>query len=168
MPQRRKVFNEEVSSSRILSFCLRDRSTEYQRGASEGAPHAQQVLDRWHVLKNLREAVERFLNRLHPQLGTHGSAADEKKIARLRQKRTTTEQALSEGSRRRRLALYEQVVAASKQGGSILGIAKQFNLSRQTVRKFVQAPIFPERARATRTRSALDPYKLTCEPPPIC
>jgi transposase len=38
-----------------VKFISRDRSSEDMRGAAEGAPQAQQVLDRWHVLKNLRE-----------------------------------------------------------------------------------------------------------------
>ncbi len=46
----------------------RDRSTEYARGASEGAPQTQQVADRWHLLKNLREAAERALKRMHAEL----------------------------------------------------------------------------------------------------
>jgi hypothetical protein len=29
---------------------VRDRSTEYARGATIGAPEALQVVDRWHVL----------------------------------------------------------------------------------------------------------------------
>jgi transposase len=41
----------------------RDRSTEYARGATEGAPGAVQVADRWHILKNLRETLERILDR---------------------------------------------------------------------------------------------------------
>jgi len=33
-----------------VQIISRDRSTEYARGASEGAPMAQQVADRWHIL----------------------------------------------------------------------------------------------------------------------
>jgi transposase len=33
-----------------IEIVSRDRSTEYARGASEGAPQAQQVADRWHIL----------------------------------------------------------------------------------------------------------------------
>jgi len=51
----------------------RDRSTEYLRGATEGAPQAQQVIDRWHLLKNLREAVERVLNRTQMQEKTNAA-----------------------------------------------------------------------------------------------
>lgn len=46
-----------------VEIVSRDRSSEYTRGASEGAPHAQQVLDRYHVLTNVREVVKRVMNR---------------------------------------------------------------------------------------------------------
>src|SRR3954469_9967750 len=41
----------------------RDRSAAYARAATEGASQAGQVADRWHLLKNLREAVEHVLGR---------------------------------------------------------------------------------------------------------
>ena len=46
-----------------IKIVSRDRSSEYKKGICEGAPTAQQVLDRWHVLKNCREALERQLGR---------------------------------------------------------------------------------------------------------
>jgi transposase len=136
----------------------RDRSTEYRRGATEGAPDAQQVIDRWHLLKNLREALERLLTRLHEGLTTLPTASSEGVAARPRQKRTRAEAAASTASRLRRLARYEQVVQLSQQGASIIGIARQLRISRQTVRKYRQAGTFPEQARAFRTKSRLDPY----------
>jgi transposase len=41
----------------------RDRSAAYAQAATEGASQAGQVADRWHLLKNLREAVEGVLGR---------------------------------------------------------------------------------------------------------
>jgi len=61
-------------------------------------------------------------------------------------------------ARLRRQARYEEVVALYKQGVSILGIADQLRMSRSTVRNFVYAGAFPERANVLRTKSLLDPY----------
>lgn len=51
-----------------VKWISRDRSGEYGRSAQLGAPEASQVMDRWHVLKNLREAVERVVTRVYPRL----------------------------------------------------------------------------------------------------
>ncbi len=41
----------------------RDRWAAFADAAAEAAPQAQQVVDRFHLLKNVREALERFLDR---------------------------------------------------------------------------------------------------------
>lgn len=46
-----------------IAIIARDRRGAYATGAREGAPHAVQVADRWHLLANWREAVERVLER---------------------------------------------------------------------------------------------------------
>ena len=139
-----------------MEIISRDRSKDYQRGATDGAPAAQQVIDRWHLLKNLREAIERLLS--HTQMPEDASEETGSAISP-RQKRTSGERARAEGSRKRRLALYSQVVELSQQGGTIQGIAKHLQISRQTVRKFVQRPSFPEWHKAFRTKSTIDPYR---------
>ena len=50
----------------------RDRSGFYAEGMQRGAPNAVQVVDRFHLVKNLREAVEAFL---HSQRSTLQAAA---------------------------------------------------------------------------------------------
>ena len=57
---------------------LRDRSSEYARGASEGASQAQQIVDRWHVLKNLGEVVLRMVGQTHAALKQRQAASDAK------------------------------------------------------------------------------------------
>lgn len=46
-----------------IEVVSRGRWAEYERGVTQGAPQATQVMDRWHVIKNLREALERQLRR---------------------------------------------------------------------------------------------------------
>lgn len=46
-----------------VEVVTRDRSKTYASGISDGAPTAVQVADRWHLLKNLREALEKLLKR---------------------------------------------------------------------------------------------------------
>jgi transposase len=47
-----------------VEVITRDRWPAYAQASAEGAPQAQQIADRWHLLKNLREAVEQVLARL--------------------------------------------------------------------------------------------------------
>ena len=136
----------------------RDRSTEYARGASEGAPQAQQVADRWHLLKNLREAAERALKRMHAELVEQQKALGYSQAPRYTRRRSQSEIAASKVARLRRQARYEEVVALYKQGVSVLEIADQLQMSRGTVRNFVYAGAFPERANTLRGKSLLDPY----------
>lgn len=58
---------EWLKSHTQIAVVTRDRSTEYTRGIALGAPQAQQVADRWHLLVNLREALQRLLDRLRPE-----------------------------------------------------------------------------------------------------
>jgi transposase len=151
-----ETFAEWLRQHPGVEIISRDRSKEYLRGATDGAPQAQQIIDRWHLLKNLREAIERFLS--HTQMPEDASEAIG--LAETpRQKRTSGERVRSEGSREQRLALYQQVNALYQQGGSILGIARQLHIGHRRVRKFVRSPSFPEWGKPARTRSAIDPYR---------
>ena len=51
-----------------IEAVARDRSTEYARGISLGVPKAVQVADRWHLLANMRQAVERWLHAAQARL----------------------------------------------------------------------------------------------------
>ena len=141
-----------------VHYLSRDRFPEYARGASEGAPSAQQVVDRWHLVKNLREVLERVLGRVHETLKQRQQASGLPVRARSRRRRSNNEQTASQMARLRREARYEDVVGLYKQGIPVLRIAEDLHMSRTTVRKFVAAGAFPERATTLRSRSILDPY----------
>ena len=44
-----------------VEFVSKDGAGVYADGAREEAPEAEQVADRWHLLKNLTEALERSI-----------------------------------------------------------------------------------------------------------
>src|SRR5258708_34449378 len=46
-----------------IEIVSRDRGGAYADGAAQGAPQAQQIADRWHLCKNLGDAVQDYLIR---------------------------------------------------------------------------------------------------------
>ena len=51
-----------------IEIVARDRSTDYSAGIRQGAPQAIQVADRWHLLLNLRQMMERYLTDSYTEL----------------------------------------------------------------------------------------------------
>jgi transposase len=145
-----------------IQIVARDRSTEYARAATAGAPAALQVADRWHLLLNMRQALERWLGRVHGrlrQLPALSSGDGRQPGKRLRAyRRSAAEITMSLDSRARRLAAYEDVRRRYLAGETLLAIGRVTGLARATVRKYAQAESFPERAIRRPNPSGLDPY----------
>lgn len=133
------------------------------RGIRSGAPQAQQVADRWHWLKNLREALERMLNRLRTELENLPHPATS--LQALVPSRSVAldahkpnRQAHKQASRARRLARYDAVRALVAQGVPELRIARELGLARAPVHNFDRAVRFPERAVSRVKASMIDAY----------
>jgi len=145
-----------------VQLVTRDRSTEYIRGIALGAPHAQQVADRWHLLVNLREALQRVLDRLRPELQALVPAknvAESGAIPLLRLRhRSNQELAARDGRRARRIALHAKVHRLRQAGHPIHRIARQLKMSRMTVYRYLSLSEYPERAQHKRRRSQLHPF----------
>jgi transposase len=166
----------------------RDRATEYADGATRGAPDAVQVADRFHLLQNVREMLQRLLERHQAALvvastadtapadaapvvagdaraaladrptesfASANTSPDTASVPSLRLPKAVQQ---SQERRERRLTSYTTVRALHSQGLSIRAIAEQLHLSRKTVRRFVIADQFPERATRRRAPSKLDPF----------
>ncbi|WP_298953720.1 ISL3 family transposase [uncultured Methylobacterium sp.] len=144
-----------------VALVARDRSTEYARGASLGAPQAQQVADRWHLLTNMRQAVERWLHGAHTRLcslpplpgSTVRPAQRDRAFAR-----SPSELEAGAQSRTRWQAVYDEVRRRHADGEPLLGIARAMGLARATVRKYASAETFPARLPHGAGPSLLDPH----------
>lgn len=152
------MFSTWLKAHPGVQWISRDRSGDYAQGASEGAPEAQQMVDRWHLLKNWREALERVLGREYARLKQRQIDSGVSIRPRYKKTRSSSEVAASQASRARRLARYEEVMALWQQGNSFSAIARQLHLSPTTVSKFVHAGTFPERVPSPRNTGHLTLY----------
>ena len=138
----------------------RDRSTEYARGSALGAPGAVQVADRWHLLQNLRQMVERWLAGVHGRLRRLPPASGGTAARRVGgYPRSRAEAAATADSRARRHALYEEVRRRVAAGEKLLTISRTMGLARGTVRSYAHAQHFPERAAREAGLGILAPYR---------
>lgn len=123
-----------------VEIVCRDRSTVYTEAVTKAAPNAVQVADRWHLVKNLSEALMRFfdqqqaaLKQAAPLLACQEGALP---VVWPPTKGAAVEQERRD-HRGKRLARYEQVVALHRQGVSLRAIARQLGLARTRDRRTV-------------------------------
>jgi transposase len=111
----------------------RDRDGVYASAAARGAPGAMQVADRWHIVHNLADALERMavrvLARLHKQRAT-----EELSEHRPSPPIVAVPSRIQSRNERR----HAEIQALRSKGMNITAIAEQLRLNRTTVRKFVR------------------------------
>ncbi len=145
-----------------LMVVSRDRGGDYASAAAQGAPQATQCADRFHLLKNLGEAVEGLLaHYLAAERKRQAQATPQELTPAWRLKRAAryspTLARLQQARREERLARYEQVATLRRQGMSQQAIAQHLGLSLRTVQRWVAAGTFPER-KPREQASPLDRY----------
>jgi transposase len=157
-----------------VEIVSRDRSARYADGIARGAPAARQVADRWHLLRSLREALERLLDgkaaarqaAVAPPAappptvpgGAPSEAAEADATPSAGPTLPTAAGRETQRRRARRLARFEEVRTLAAGGLNRAAIAAQPGMSRRTVRRYVRAEAFPERAPRSGDRGHLDPY----------
>ena len=145
----------------------RDRFRAYKEGVTCGAPDAVQVANRWHLLRNMTEALERWLGgkrRAIRQAAKDAATPSVESVA-ANMTRGDAGHALPTRTLQRsteriavRQARFEEVRELYAQGATIRGIAIKFRMHRRTVRLLVNADECPERAPPRRRPNQLDPY----------
>lgn len=145
-----------------IEIIARDRSQEYAQAATRGAPQAIQVADRWHLLKNLGDALqqvlEKYATRLRKWAGNQQTASLLPAVDVPRRPLPWREQQQSAMRRTARLERYVQVRQLHQQGWQQVSIARHLGLCRKTVHRYLAAEAFPE-LRPRHRVSQLDSYK---------
>src|SRR6266853_4782905 len=151
-----------------VEVIARDRASAYAEGAKQGAPQATQVADRFHLLQNLREALEavltthaQALNAVNAQQRPQAVPLADGTLAVPVPPPPTPPRAAQQAAQRAaiRQARYEQVWALHRQGYPIIAIAAQVGCSSRTIERYLQMPVWPEpQHRRHYGRSVLNPY----------
>src|SRR6266705_131417 len=156
-----------------LEVVSRDRGGDYAAAARKAAPQATQSADRFHLMKNLTEAVELTLARCRAEIrkgAFDGLPEEAKKVGE--ELRLATEVVSVENwkpapdpcTERERLSRqaeredrYAQVTALRAQGLGNVEIAKRLGLTAKTLQNW-QKNGFPGAGRRRKRPSVFDPY----------
>ena len=147
-----------------IEIVSRDRASLYAEAAAKAVPHAIQVADRWHLLRNLSEALTGALAPHHRLMTEAARAVSKKPEAPLAEKsavvapNTTRADRAKRRSRERRAARYESVIEQVHNGLSQAEISRTLGIDRRTIRRWTRAGDLPERRPVSRT-SSVDPYR---------
>ena len=155
---------EEHPGVEILS---RDRSKTYKRGMTQAAPNAIQVADRFHLLHNLEETLEKALkghSNVLKQVEQDQLQADGVMVPQAAAPESSeskpSRQLKKDQKRAERLERYEQVHSLRKQGYKIKDIAHHLGMGKRTVYTYLSHETFPEwQPSIRRKESILEPYK---------
>jgi len=165
-----------------VTVAARDRSGLYADGITRGAPQAIQVADRWHLVDNLVDALEKFLLHKGAVLAQAAgivsagstpvegqpSMTEEMYQGRRRnpQPRLWEERAANERAQRLALrhAKYEAVCDLHAKGASVAAIARTVGVTRRTVYRYLNDGLpqqrHPTPHRRQRALEGWEPYLL--------
>ena len=144
-----------------VAVVARDRAGAYADGVRTGAPNAVQVSDRWHLLRNLGDALAAILDRHHRDLraattaaadaADAASAAALPSVAPALVSAPVIEQPATDHHAVRR-ARFNEVMALHGQGWPMKRIARTLGVNHKTVRGWGQSghlPLWTQRSRGS-------------------
>lgn len=150
-----------------IAVIARDRRGAYATGAREGAPDAVQVADRWHLLSNWHEAIERVFNRYRSRIKQvaipKSHPAKQPAVKVLPPKSVNRRRKYADERRARvqaeRLALYTLIRERHAKGEYLTTIARDLKLNYKTARKYALADECPTMKAYPPRKRLLTPYE---------
>jgi transposase len=150
-----------------VEILSRDRSKTYKSGMDKGAPAAIQVADRFHLVKNLEETLEKVLSSYSTELKAieqqqRLTSVPTKTVVVTPTPTTTAElQAQKLLNYQHRLQQQQEIRNLNQQQWSQIAIAQAVGVSVRTVQRLLSAPDLPATASSNGSlgRSLLEPYK---------
>lgn len=154
-----------------IEVLSRDRSKTYKSAMDKATPDAIQVADRFHLVKNLSEALELSLENYHAELKaasreqypvTSSNLGHTATVVVIpHSTATATFQERAQANHQIRVQQQQEIKALREQQWPTAAIADKVGVSECTVRKYGNRSDFPETytRRPTLGRSLLDPYK---------
>ena len=121
-----------------IEFVSRDRCGLYAQGIRKGAPSARQVADRFHLMQNLRENIEREMTSVSRGAGRPRLPAVE----------GDRHEVIRRQSRLSRQALFVNAKRMHVAGRTFGDIAVEMGVDRRTVAKWVALEDLPDRQRS--------------------
>ena len=130
----------------------RDRAGLYAEAARQGAPQARQVADRFHLLQNFRETVERQLGRFEaPIPDSQVDARDNQATPPLPARSDCASDAVTQkrlmwrGRQAVRQELFDESRTHFEGGSSVREIARKLDFGRRRVERWVRRIDLPDR-----------------------
>src|SRR5271167_1352346 len=145
-----------------IDLVSRDRGGDYASAASQGAPQAVQSAGRFHVVKNLTEAVQKAVAICRAELQREPKSAepvDPPATEEPARSLVTADGMPYSAHQRERYERYQQVVALREQGMKIKEIASRVGLGRRTVQGWLSAGAYVETNYHHPHRSRFDAYE---------
>ncbi|GAC1694327.1 MAG: ISL3 family transposase [Ktedonobacteraceae bacterium] len=153
-----------------VDIVSRDRGKEFAKAATLGAPQAQQVVDRFHVVKNLGEVLREILGHCRAEIRQAEAPSPqlekaEEEHTRLLPTAATWQQRtparvkkVHHARQASRDDRYQQMMTLRAQGLTQTEVATRMGMSERAVRTWLKRGAAPTNERQFRRRSVFDPY----------
>jgi transposase len=150
-----------------ITAVSRDRGSEYASAASQGAPQAIQIADRFHLGKNLTEATQLLLARCQAEIAAVSKTQEPCLTEQTKPQISIQEWCPPEPAHVEKVRLArragrdersQQVMQLQEQGRKAKEIARRLDLGERTVRRWLACRAFPEARRRRKRQSSFEAF----------